>query len=172
MNLAAVRADVAVLDELLRDIAQRPVDLGDPSWADRLRPGPAPVERAGVAAEVAAALEALLDAYETGGSPVREEVREIFRAYRSFRWAAHLPREWESAAEFRRRLVHVSAVDGGADPRDELMTIWWLCNRARVRGIDVEPVLREVAALSSDTDLYGCGSMRMLIMRGIENHGL
>jgi len=30
MNLAAVRADVAVIDELLRQIAKRKVDVSDP----------------------------------------------------------------------------------------------------------------------------------------------
>lgn len=171
MDLAGVRADVAVIDELLRAIARRPVDLSGPNWMAKLRQTP-PVQEAGVAVEAAAALEALLDAYETGGASTREEIRGIFRDYPSFRWAAHLPRQWESATEFRRRLVHTSAVDQGSDPRDELMTIWSLCNRARARGIEVEPVLREVADLSSDVDLYGFGSMRMLIMRGLEEHDL
>ena len=172
MNLAAVRADVAVIDELLRPIAKRPVDVTDPHWMDKLRQAPPPVEEAGVAAEAAAALEVLLDAYETGGPVTREEVRDVFRAHGSFTWAAHLPAEWESAAEFRRRLVHVSAVDQGSDPRDELMKIWWLCNRARALGIEVEPVLREVASLSSDVDLHGFGSMQTMIMRGREEHDL
>ncbi len=172
MNLAAVRADVAVLDELLRDIAKRPVDLSEPNWMAKLQLGPSPAEQAGVAAETTSALDVLLDAYETGGPLIREEVREIFRAYPSFRWAAHLPREWESAVEFRRRLLHVSAEDQSADPRDELMTIWWLCNRARERGIDIEPVLCEVADLSSEADRHGFGSMRMLIMRGLEEHDI
>jgi hypothetical protein len=123
MDLAAVRADVAVIDELLRDVAQRPVDLSEPNWMAKLRQAPPPVQEAGVAVETAAALDALLDAYETGGASTREEIRGIFRDCPSFRWAAHLPREWESAVEFRRRLVHISAVDQGSDPRDELMAI-------------------------------------------------
>jgi hypothetical protein len=172
MDLAAVRADVAVIDELLREIARRPVDPSEPNWMVKLREAPPPVQEAGVAVEAAAALDALLEAYETGGASTREEVRGVFRDYPSFRWAAHLPRQWESAAEFRRRLVHVSAVDQGSDPRDELMRTWSLCNRARARGIEVEPVLRDVADLSSDVDLYGFGSMRMLIMRGLEEHDL
>jgi hypothetical protein len=93
MDLAAVGADVAVIDELLRDIAQRPVDLSEPDWMAKLRQAAPPVEEAGVAVEAAAALEALLEAYETGGSSTREEIRGILRDYRSFRWAAHLPRE-------------------------------------------------------------------------------
>lgn len=172
MSLAAVRVDVAVIDELLREIAKRKVDVSDPDWVAKLRQAPPPVEEAGVAPEAAAALEAMLDAYETGGVVAREEVRDIFRACPSFRWAVGLPWQFESVAEFRRRLVLVSARDQGADARDELMTIWWLCNHARARGIAVEPVLREVAALSSDADLHGFGSMQELIMRGLEEHDL
>ncbi|WP_433227936.1 hypothetical protein ACQP2H_16360 [Micromonospora sp. CA-248260] len=172
MNLAVVRADVAVIDDLLRYIAERPVDLNDPNWMAELRQAPPPLEEAGVVAEASAALDALLEAYETGAAPARAEVRDIFRAYPSFRWAAHLPVAWNSVGEFRRRLVHVSAMDQGADPRDELMAIWSLCNRARECAIDVEPVLREVANLSSDADLHGFGSMQMLIMRGLEVHDL
>jgi hypothetical protein len=158
VNLSVLRADVAVIDELLREIATRKVDVSDPDWMAKLRQAPPPVEEAGVAPEAAAALEELLDAYETSDAAAREEVRDIFRAYPSFRWAVGLPLwQWESVAEFRRRLVHVSAKDQGADPRDELITIWSLCNHARARGIDVEPVLREVADLSSDEDLYGFG---------------
>jgi len=48
MILATVRAEVAVLDDLLREIAQRPVDPNDPDRADKLRRGPAPVAEAGV----------------------------------------------------------------------------------------------------------------------------
>ncbi|GGN94583.1 hypothetical protein GCM10010112_84100 [Actinoplanes lobatus] len=172
MNITSIRADVAVIDELLREIAKRPVDVGDPNWVATMRQAPPPVEEAGVAVEAAAALEALLDAYETGGAAAREEVRAVFRDHPRFRWAVHLPAAWESEAEFRRRLVHVSAGSQGCDPRDELMSIWWLCNRARERGIDVEPVLRDVADLSSDVDIGGFGSMRMLIMRGLEIHDI
>ncbi|GGN12012.1 hypothetical protein FHR83_003521 [Actinoplanes campanulatus] len=172
MNLDSIRADVAVLDELLREIAKRPVDVDDPEWQDKLRRAPVPVDEAGVAVEAAAALEALLNAYEMGGPLIREEVRSVFRDFPSFRWAAHLPAESESVTEFRRELMHVSAMDQGDDPRDELMRIWWLCNRARDRGIDVEPVLRRVADLSSDVDIYGFGSMRTLIVRGLEVHDL
>src|SRR4051794_5308168 len=53
MKLVAVRVDAAVIDELLRDIAQRPVDVSDPNWMAKLRQAPPPVEEAGVAAEAA-----------------------------------------------------------------------------------------------------------------------
>src|SRR5689334_2361297 len=111
MNLAAVRADVAVIDELLRQIAHWKVGVFNLDSMVKLRQQPPPVEEAGVAPEAAAALGVMLDAYETGGVVAREEIRDIFRSYPSFRWAVHLPWQFESVDEFRRRLVHVSARD-------------------------------------------------------------
>ncbi|HET8660773.1 MAG TPA: hypothetical protein VFM55_17445 [Micromonosporaceae bacterium] len=170
MDLAAVREDIAVMDALLSDIAERPVDLSDQNWLAKLSSRVPPVEEAGVATEAAAALAALLDAYEHGDEPTRSEVRRIFRTHTSFSWAVGLPREWHSPAEFRRRLILISARDQVADPRDELVELWALCDRAREHGIDLEPVVREVASISADVDHYGMGSTRSLIMRGPERH--
>ena len=103
MDLAEVRENVAVIDLLLREVGKRPIDLNDPDWERKLRSEPRPVDQAGVAAEAAAALDALLDAYENGNERTREEIREIFRANPSFSWGVGLPWEWTSAAEFRLR---------------------------------------------------------------------
>lgn len=169
MNLAAIREDVAIIDILLRDIAQRSVDMRDPDWQAKLSSRVPPVEEAGVAGEAAAALTALLDAYEFGDEGTRDEVRQIFRAHEAFSWGVGLTGEWTSpAAEFRRRLVHISARDQSEDPRDELIEIWELCAWARGCGIDVEPIVREVASISGEINHFGMGSTRFLIMRGLE----
>ncbi|MFI6780630.1 hypothetical protein [Micromonospora sp. NPDC050276] len=68
-TLAATREDVAVIDALLRDIADRPVDLADPDWQVKLSAAAPPAQEAGVAAEAAEALTALLDIHEP--DPVR-----------------------------------------------------------------------------------------------------
>ncbi|MEU4474986.1 hypothetical protein [Micromonospora sp. NPDC023888] len=170
MDLAAIREDVAVIDLLLRDIAHRPVDLTDPDWQAKLSAMVPPVEEAGVAAEAAAALTALLDAYESGDEGVRDEVRQIFRAHGAFGWGVGLTGQWPSAAaEFRRRLVHVSARDQSDDPRDDLVEIWELCARARGRGVDIEPSVRAVADISGEVDHFGMGTTRLLILRGLEH---
>ncbi|MEU8180746.1 hypothetical protein AB0B85_20250 [Micromonospora sp. NPDC049044] len=171
MQLATVREDVAVIDALLGDIANRPVDLTDPDWQAKLAAGVPPVEEAGVAAEAEAALTALLDAYESGDEAVRDEVRQIFRAHQAFGWGVGLTGQWPSAAaEFRRRLVHVSARDQSEDPRDDLVQIWELCATARGRGVDIEPIVRAVADISGEIDHLGMGSTRILILRGLEHH--
>jgi hypothetical protein len=95
---------------------------------------------------------------------IRAAVRRLFDRYTSFRWAAHLPREWDTAEEFRAHLIHLSACDQGSDTRDEILALRDLCDRALGLGIDTGPILDEVAAMSSDEDRYGMGSMRRVIL--------
>jgi hypothetical protein len=150
---------VARLDAALEPIAKRPVDLSDPDWAEKLRAAE-PLDEAGVRAEAEEALRALLHRYEHGDDETRAAVRALFERYSSFRWAAHLP-----GADFRTRLLHLSARDQSSDARDELLALNDLCARARAEGVDIRPLLREVAALSSTIDKYGMGSIRDILLR-------
>jgi hypothetical protein len=95
----------------------------------------------------------------------RPTIRGLLDRYLSFRWGAHLPREWGTRDEFRAHLILLSAADQGADTRDEILTLQDLCDRARQLGIDVDPILDEVAAMSSDVDPFGIGSMSQIILQ-------
>ncbi|GIE97263.1 hypothetical protein [Paractinoplanes rishiriensis] len=151
-----VRALVAEVDRRLKDEGQQPVDLSDPDWMNKLRAWQPP-------ADGVAALSALLDAYRSGSDQTRAEVRDLLRAHPSFRNRIHLPRDWTTEAEFRRRLLAVSAADQGNDARDVMLSLRDLVARAAALGIDPAPALRDAAALSSDVDHYGMGSMRQLL---------
>lgn len=96
------------------------------------------------------------------------EVRDVFRRNPSFRWGAGLDATWSSAADFRRHLLLISAHDQADDARDELVALWKLCAEGRRRGIDIDPIVHEVAALSTDVHHQGMGTTRHLIERGLE----
>jgi hypothetical protein len=165
VDLAEIEDEVARLDAVYRPVALMPVDIADP---DALRNMGATI-RAGLAKlavddRAETVLRAVIEVYAAGGEAVRVAVRRMFDRYSSFRWAAHLPRMWDSVEEFRARLVHLSACDQGADTRDEILALQDLCARARRAGIDVDSILDEVAAMSSDVDRYGMGSMRAVIL--------
>ncbi len=159
---------VAELDEILRPIARRPVDFGDPDWAAKLAQRMPPTQEAGVSDEAEAVLADLLSLYERGDESTRVAVRAIFERYSSFRWAVHLPFDETSPLSYRSRLVHVSAEDQARDTRDVLLGLWDLADRARAAGIDIVPALTEVAAMSSDVDRYGMGSTRKILLDLIE----
>jgi hypothetical protein len=164
MELAELEAEMSRLDGIYRPVAKAPVDPSD-------RPedlgAVIEAELAGLAVgdQAEAVLRAVLSLYAAGGDDVRVAIRRLFDRYTSFRWAAHLPRDWDSAADFRARLIHMSARDQGPDTRDEILALWDLCERALRAGIDVGPILDEVAAISSDVDRYGMGSMRDVFLR-------
>lgn len=163
-DIAGIEAQVALVDAAVRPIAERPVDIMDPDWVTKMREGPDPLDEAGVRAEAESALLALIAVYAQGDETARVSVRGLFSRYTSFRWATHLPVE-PTPDGFRQKLLHMSAVDQGNDTRDELLSLRDLCADARTAGIDLGPILREVAELSSREDKFGWGSMRDILLR-------
>jgi hypothetical protein len=165
MNLVDVEREVAWLDAVYRPVAKSPVDAAvrdDPeAWGAAIE---AELSGLGVNDRAEAAVRAVIEIYAAGDETIRATVRRLFDRYTSFRWAAHLPREWDTAEEFRAHLIHLSARDQGSDTRDEILALRDLCDRALGLGIDTGPILDEVAAISSDDDRYGMGSMRRVIL--------
>lgn len=165
MNLTEVEREVASLDAVYRPVATAPVDLSRPG--DPAAPAAsvdAALARLGAGARTQAVLRGLIELYAAGDEADRAALRRLFDRHAAFRWAAGLPGEWTTAAQFRARLILLSARDQGADTRDEILALRDLCARARTAGIDVDPILDEVAAMSSDVDRYGMGSMRAVLL--------
>ncbi|MDT0568231.1 hypothetical protein RM704_12230 [Streptomyces sp. DSM 3412] len=155
---------VARVDAALRPIAEEPVDLSDPDWAEKTRQRPDAMDAAGVRTEAQVVLRSLLTAYADGDDELRASLRGLLARHTAFRWGVRLPAE-PTPEGFRLRLLHLSAVDQGSDTRDELLTLRDLCEDARRAGIDLGPLLREVAELSSHEDKYGMGSLRDILLR-------
>ncbi|SPF03589.1 hypothetical protein [Streptomyces sp. MA5143a] len=160
---------VARADALLKPIAHRPVDLTDPTWQTRLREGPRPLDEANVREQAETALCDLLDLYEHSDEPVRAAVRALLRRYASFTWATSLPPA-RTPESFRRELLLLSARDHGHDTRDELVTLHDLSRRAAEAGVDLRPLLLEVAALSSTENRHGTGSLREILTAAAQHH--
>jgi hypothetical protein len=168
VDLAELEEEVALLDAVLAPVAQAPLDISDPGWLQKMTAvseQSSPVEQAGVRDEAEAVLSAMIDRYATGDEATRTAIRQMFDRYTSFRWAVTLPQPADTAEGFRAQLLHLSARDQGADPRDELLTLQGVCTEAKAAGLDIAPILVEVAAMSSDVDKYGMGSTRQFLLR-------
>ena len=161
-DLAAIEEDVALLDAVLEPIAKAPVDITDPDWMAKLQSAPHPLDRAAVRPEADAVLGEILTRYAEDEA-ARPALRALFDRYPSFRWAVN-PRFPTTPDGVRSALLLLSVRDQGADTRDELVALWALCDDARAAGVDVDPLLREVAAISSDVDRYGMGSVRGIFL--------
>src|SRR5262249_48614531 len=131
VELVELEQEMARLDAVYRPVATRPVDVTDvEALRNRGMAIQADLARLAADDQAEAVLRAVTEMYAAGDQPVRVAVRQLFDRYTSFRWAAHLPWAWDTAVEFRARLVHLSARDQGADTRDEILALQDLCDRA------------------------------------------
>ena len=153
------------LEERLRPIANRPVDITRPGWGILLAQAPHPFDQAGVRSDAETLLEELIGFCRACRDEEREAIRALFAEYKSFAWAASLPFEPATEESFRRHLLLFSIKDQGRDSRDALLWLQDLCRKARSSGVSTAPVLREVAELSSGKNKYGMGSTRAMLLR-------
>ena len=163
MELAAIAREAARLDVILKPIADGPVDFSNPDWALGFARNP-PLDRAGIRRDAEALLDAMLLEYEQGNEADRAAIRDLLQRHHAFCWATPLPAPRATTAGFRRHLIHLSARDQATDARDELLALSALCADAAKAGVDVVPVLREIAAISSDSNRYGMGSTRKFLL--------
>jgi hypothetical protein len=159
---------IRALEQRLRPIADRPVDITKPGWGARLAHSPHPLDEAGVRREAEMLLEEVIGFYRVCGDQDREAIRTLFEKYRAFAWAASLPFGPTNEENLRRHLLLFSMKDQGSDSRDALLWLQDLCREARNAGVNPTPALREVSELSNDRNKYGMGSTRDMLIRACE----
>jgi hypothetical protein len=153
------------LEQRLRPIADRPVDITKPGWAASLTASRHPLDRAGVRLDAERLLQELMEAYRRSGDEERQAIRALFAEHRAFAWAASWSFGPTDEEKLRQHLLLFAMKDQGRDSRDALLGLQHLCGEARKAGVDTGAVLREVAALASDTNKYGMGSTRHMLLR-------
>jgi hypothetical protein len=158
------KQELAGLDERLRPIARRIVDVNDPDWANKLRQAPNPLDQAGIRLEAEAMLGSLLQPYRTEGPGVRASIRKLLASNPSFTWAANVQQNPTTEEGFRLQLLFLSAMDQAADLRDTISTLNDICAKAKAAGVETRPILKEVAALSSDEKSGAMGSVRSILL--------
>jgi hypothetical protein len=159
MRLSDIEEQVAGYDAALKPITGRPVENFDPEYFRNSDP----LAEAGIRTEAVALLRTMLDVYAHGDDADRAAIRTMFERYGSFRTWVNLP--WEPTAEsFRLHLLHISARDLVPDVRDELVAVPYTRERAKAAGVDLRPIAREIAAISSDVNRFGMGSARDLLL--------
>ena len=165
MSLEDFESRIIRLDERLRPIANRPVDVTQPGWWQRLAQRPHPLDAAGVRPETEDLLKELIDSYQGAGEEDREMMRDWFAKCRAFSWAASLPASPTTEEGFRQRLLLFSLKDQERDSRDALLLLQDLCREAGSAGVDTAPILREVAELSSDVNKHRMGSTKQMLLK-------
>lgn len=164
----AIKLEIAKIEERLRPIATRRVDVSDLEWANKLRQAPNPLDQAGIRPEAEAILGSLLQAYRTEGPEVRASVRGLFASHPSFTWATGVQESPTTEEGFRLQLLHLSAMDQAEDLRDTITTLTDICAKATQAGINTRAILKDVAALSSDESRCALGSVRSILLNAAD----
>jgi len=164
MTLEDLELRLRDLDQRLRPIADRPVDITKPGWAERLRQSPPALDQAGVRRAAQALLTGLIASYQSSSAEYRQAVRKLFAKHSAFAWAASMPVNPATEDGFRQQLVLFSMKDQGRDSRDALLELQELCSQARAAGVNAAAVLSEVAQLSSNVNKYGMGSTKAMLL--------
>jgi len=165
MSLEQFELRMMDLEQRLRPIAERPVDITKIGWGLRLKQSPRPLDEAGVRPDAETLLQELISVYRASGEHEREAVRKLFEEYRAFAWAASLPFEPTTEENFRQHLLLFSIKDQGRDSRDAILLLQDLCQRAKAAGVNTTPVLKDVATLSSDKNKFGIGSTNGILLK-------
>ena len=159
-SLIDLEGRIRAIDDAIEPIANRPVDLTEPGWMDRLKSRPHPFDQAAVRSEGESATLDLVDGYLTEDQEWRVGARRLFKTYRWFAWSATLPLDRATEPGFRAHLALFSIADQGLDPRDARLALDDLTAVADSTPLDARAALTEVALLSSEDDPYGWGSTR------------
>ena len=155
---------ITALEQRLRPIPNRPVDITKPGWAERLAQSAHPLDEAGVRREAETLIEELIGFYHACRKDERQAIRALFAEYRAFAWAASLPYGPTDEESLRRHLLLFSIKDQGRDSRDALLCLQDICRQAKAAGVNTRAPLQEVAALSSDRNKYGMGSTQKMLL--------
>jgi hypothetical protein len=166
-KLTGWKEQMAQLEASLRPIGTRPVEITDLKRRVENPPPFDPAGEAGVKAQAEQLLVDLIHEYPISDPETREHIRKLFDTHRNFSWAATLPDEPTTETAFRSHLILFSIKDQEQDPRDAILLLRYLCEKAKSAGINIGPILEEVADLSSDLKKYGGASTRSLLLGSI-----
>lgn len=156
---------ISPLNQKLKPIAERRIDTSDPDWQEEMRRRPPALDEAGIRLEAEKLLEEILEGYSKGDAALRASIRKLLYQHRAFTWATGVVAPRTTRYGFRQRLLLLSAVDHANDLRDTFLELGALCEDAKAAGVDIGPILREVAELSSDEPMSYMGSVKAMMQK-------
>jgi hypothetical protein len=170
MNASSLKAKLSeydalfsVFNEKLKPIGSRPILTLEDIEEQKKRPPF--LDEAGIRVDAENVLAAVTELYATIPD-AREPIREMFRRHRFVRWALWpLSQKPTTEQGFTSWLLRFSIDDEYRDARDVLEGLWRVCREAEDAGVKIRPILESVAAISSNADPYGWGSVRKMMLK-------
>jgi hypothetical protein len=146
---------LGLFDAILKPIGSRQ------SSPEEFKKRPHPLD-AGIRTEAENILAAVIELYDSTPE-AREPIRKMFARCRTANWAIWPPQKPTTVDGFRTWLLRIS-IDDEQDRRDVMSMLGRVCCEAEDASVEIRPILESVAAISSDVERYGWGSLRQLLL--------
>lgn len=154
------------LDQKLRPIVNREVDINAPAWKELLADMPHPADESGLRGEIAALFREIVDQFRSLDSGQRQTIIDLMAKNQSLMYSAVIDSAIETRDGFYETMILFVIADQGKDTRDAIVALSHYRACGEERGFDVNLIFEHMARLASDRDKYGWGSTRDLLLRG------
>jgi hypothetical protein len=134
--------------------------MKQPGRQEALTAAPHPVDEIGVRGEVEAFFSEIVGCFESLDEDQRQQLMALMAENHNLMYCAVTGVDRDSREGLYQELILFILDDQGRDPRDAMLALDGLAERARKLGLHPRRLFRKLAPLASDRDRYGWGSTR------------
>jgi hypothetical protein len=153
------------LDRQLHSIVHEEVDINSPDWEEQLANAPHPANAAGLRNEICALFNEIIDCFESLDVDQRQQIIDLMETNDSLMYSAVIDADYNTPDGFRKHMMLMVIEDQGKDTRDAIVGLAHHRKAAEERGINVDAIFKEMAALASARDKFGWGTTRDLFLK-------
>ncbi len=104
-SIHELEVELCPLDQRIKPIAERATDINEPGWYENLASMTHPLDEAGIRDEAQQLMLSVIATYQNSDPVSRDKIRDLFRVFKSFAWAATVPLDVGTADGFRAHVV-------------------------------------------------------------------
>ena len=151
-------------DQRLHPIVHAEIDINAPDWQEQLANAPHPADASGLRREITSLFNEIVNRFESFDAEERQQIIDLMDQNDSLMYSAVIDAGYETPEGFRKNMILVVIEDQGKDTRDAIVRLAHCRSDAEKRGIDVNSIFREMAAIANTRDKYGWGTTRDLFL--------
>jgi len=152
------------LNQQLHPIVSAEIDIMAPDWEEQVANAPHPADASGLRNEIESLFNEIVDRFPSYDADQRHQIIDLMDQNDSLMHSAVLDADYDSPGGFRKIMIVFVIEDQGKDTRDAIVALAHYRRDAEERGIDVDSIFKEMAAIASTRDKYGWGTTQKLFL--------
>lgn len=153
-----------ILNRQLHPIVHQEIDISSPNWEQQLANAPHAADASGLRDEIRTLFNEIIDRFELLGADQRQKIIDLMDRNDSLMYSAVIDADYNTPDGFRKHMLLIVIEDQGKDTRDTIVELAHHRKAAEARGIDVDTIFKEMAAIASTRNKYGWATTRDLFL--------